>query len=35
MKKLAGIEKKRKENEKERNEKIEKDKRRRKEYFDK
>ena len=35
MKKLAGMEKKRKENEKERNEKIEKDKRRRKEYFDK
>ena len=35
MKKLAGIEKKRKENEKERNEKIEKDQKRRKEYLDK
>ena len=35
MKKLAGMEKKRKENEKERNEKIEKDQKRRKEYLDK
>ena len=35
MKKLAGLEKKRKENEKERSERIEKEKRRRKEYFDK